>query len=474
MLKYRLLGFGVFIGALAIAWFVMVTEPMVRSNAYFPTLLTPNEARVEKLDSYAFKLGLDLAGGTALTYKADTANIPDGEKSQALSALRDVIERRVNLFGVAEPVVQNERSEIAGEDRLIVELPGVTDINQAIKMIGETPVLEFKSERDEESKAKIRAAAEKYIADQKAGKTPVIDAILFEDPDFVSTKLTGAYLKKAQVQFDAQTAKPLVSLEFNEEGSSLFEELTRENKDKVIAIYLDGAPISTPRVNEVITGGKAVIQGDFTTEEAKLLAGRLNSGALPVAISLIGTDSVGAALGGAATEAGVTAALWGMLVVALFLVLWYRFPGIIAVLALGVYIITVLALFKFIPVTLSAAGIAGFIISIGLAVDANVLIFERMKEEIRGGKDIHTAIDSGFARAWSSIKDSNISSLITAVILFWFGTSVVKGFALTFAIGVIVSMFSALFVTRVLLKALSPKGKGALARFFFSSGLTIK
>ncbi len=276
-------------------------------------------------------------------------------------------------------------------------------------------------------------------------------------------------MKKSQVVFNAQN-QPEVSLQFDEEGTRLFADITKENLGKQVAIYLDGSAISAPTVNSVITGGEAVIQGNFTVAEAKQLVGRLNSGALPVPISLIGTEQVGPTLGSAAVQAGVDAALAGLLLVSLFLIFWYRLPGLIAVIALTLYVFVMLALFKLVPVTLTAAGIAGFIISIGLAVDANVLIFERMKEERRKGNTLADITQTGFTRAWSSIRDSNISSLITAAILFMFGASVVKGFALTFGLGVLTSMLSAIVVSRILLLAIVHKSKSKTMRFLFGNG----
>ena len=240
----------------------------------------------------------------------------------------------------------------------------------------------------------------------------------------------------------------------------------------MVAIYLDGAPISTPVVREEIPNGQAVISGNFTPSEAKKLVGRLNSGALPVPISLLSKQTIGASLGEKAMNDGIKAAFIGFLLVVLFLIIWYRLPGVIASVSLFIFILIMLALFKLIPVTLTAAGIAGFIISIGIAVDANVLIFERIKEELRSGRTISDATSFGFSRAWFSIRDSNISTIITAIILFWFGTSLIKGFALTLGIGVVVSMFSAIVITRTFLQSTYFIGEGKIARFLFSSGIS--
>jgi protein-export membrane protein SecD len=433
-----------------IALFVFKSEPRLNKN--FTNTYS-------FLKNHPFRLGLDLSGGSHLIYKADTSAVPAGQVGDSMNALRDVIERRVNLFGVSEPVVQVQHggfiSGTTGE-QLIVDLPGVTDVKQAIEMIGQTPLLEFKTEAP--------AGTPQNATIDKDGKV-TLDA----SPQFVSTELTGRYLQKATLVFGTNN-EPTVSLQFDATGTKLFDQITKDNVGKMVAIYLDGAPISTPVVREEIPNGQAVISGSFTPTEAKLLVGRLNSGALPVPITLLSTQTIGAILGDNAVNAGVKAAVIGFLLVALFLILLYRLPGLIAVVSLSIFISIILALFKLMPVTLTAAGIAGFIISMGIAVDANVLIFERVKEELRSGKSITDSISVGFSRAWFSIRDSNISTFITAVILFWFGTSLIKGFALTLGMGVIVSMISAITITRIFLGAFVFLGEGKLARFLFSGG----
>lgn len=403
-----------------------------------------------------FVLGLDLAGGSALTYKIDISSLPAGaDVSGSVSALRDVVERRVNLFGVREPTVTTSFSRLSDEWRLVVELPGVTDVAQATKMIGETPVLDFRTLKPG---ANLNATT----------------SMLTFIQSFDTTQLSGRYLEKASLVFDPNTNKPLVSLQFNSVGSDLFAKLTKENIGKPIAIFLDGMPISTPNVNEEITGGKAVITGNFSVEEARTLVGRLNAGALPLPISLSGTSVVGPTLGTEAVHAGEKSAMIGFILVVLFMILWYRLPGFMASLGLVAYSAIMLALFKYIPVTLTSAGIAGFIISVGLAVDANVLTFERMKEEIRSGKGLADAVESGFARAWTSIRDSHIAAIIVSIILFWMGTSVVKGFAFTFFLGAVVSLISAQLITRVFMRAIANKSQSRLMKFLFSSGFHSK
>jgi protein-export membrane protein SecD len=409
-------------------------------------------------------LGLDLSGGSHLIYKADISQVPAGQVSDSMSALRDVIERRVNLFGVSEPVVQVQNGGLVSgnnNEELIVDLPGVTDVDKATALIGQTPLLEFKVEAPAGTPVPATVGPDgKVTVNADAG------------PQYVDTQLTGRYLKKATLEFDQTTRQPKVGLQFDATGTSLFAQITKDNVGKVVAIYLDGAPISTPVVQEEIDGGQAEISGNFTAVEAKQLVGRLNSGALPVPISLISRQTIGPTLGENAVHAGVKAAMIGFLVIALFLILWYRLPGLVAVLALCIYISIILALFKLLPVTLTAAGIAGFIISLGIAVDANILIFERVKEELRSGRTISDAVATGFSRAWFSIRDSNISSIITAIILFWFGTSLIKGFALTLGMGVLVSMLSAITITRIFLYAIEFVGEGKVARFLFSSGVS--
>ena len=406
---------------------------------------------------FPIKLGLDLAGGTELVYRADTSEV-QGDKQGALNSLRDVIDRRVNLFGVAEPLVQLERSSaVAGaqEDRLLVELPGVTDVKAAVDALGKTPVLEFK----------LRSA------------TPI--EANGTTTNYIPTGLTGRYVKSAELQFSSGTSgtsaanAPIVVLNFNDEGAKLFEQLTRDNVGGTLAIFLDGQSISEPIIREAISGGSATISGNFTPVEGRDLVRNLNFGALPLPITLISSDSVGPSLGAEAFHAGLLAGAIGFALVSLFMILWYRLPGIIAALALVLYVLITIALIKIIPITLTASGIAGFILSIGLAVDANVLIFERMKEELRAGKGAQEASKIGFSRAWPAIRDGHLTMIISAVILFWVGTSLVKGFALVFGFGVITSLFSAVFVSRILLQAILPEHGGRLWRVLCSSGFNL-
>ncbi len=409
--------------------------------------------QADPTSSYRFKLGLDLAGGTELVYKADMSQTPSGEQGDALSALQGVIERRVNLFGVAEPLVQTERaSTLSGitEDRLIVDLPGVTNIKAAVAALGETPTLEFR-----------------LAAPASAGQAT-------STASFVSTGLTGRYLASAALQFGsgatAGLAAPQVILNFDSEGAKLFEKITKENVGKQLAIFLDGQPISAPVIQEAIPGGQATITGQFTATEARDLVRNLNFGALPVPIILQSSSAVGPTLGAAAISAGVIAGIIGFAIVALFMIAWYRLPGVIAALALAEYLAFMLAVIKVIPVTLTASGIAGLIISVGMAVDANVLIFERTKEELRGGKTPREAVHIGFSRAWPAIRDGHFTMIISGVILFWLGTSIVQGFALVFVLGVLASFISAVSLSRVFLLAIVPEHKEGPWSFLMGSG----
>jgi len=527
---------------------------------------TNNLLVLPKVKDVPYRLGLDLLGGSQLVYEANVKDVAEADRDSAVEGVRDVIERRVNAFGVSEPVIQVNKTT-GGDYRIIAELAGIKDVAEAIKMIGETPFLEFK---EQVAKAKTLTAEEtqqinafnaglkdkaaKVLAEASKGgdftalakennqgknvgidvqtsdgssitpsveddgalgwisensepeiakaikniakgqvywetietsdsykiiklndkrlagdgktweydvnqisfaKMSATDFIGAGDFDWKNTALTGKYLKRTTIEFDPNDGTPQVSLEFNEEGGKLFEEITGRNIGKQVAIFLDGYPISVPNVDEKIGGGKAVIDGRFTAEEAKLLAQRLNTGALPVPITLIGQQTVGATLGQQSINNSVMAGLIGLTIVALFMIFFYRLPGLLSVFALIVYGLVSLAIFKLWPVTLTLSGIAGFILSIGMAVDANVLIFERMKEEIRSGKILSLAISDGFNRAWPSIRDSNFTSIIVCLVLASFSTSVIKGFAITLLLGVLISMFSAIFVTRNFLKLIN-------------------
>ena len=619
---------------------------------------------IPNIPESSFALGLDLQGGAHLIYQADVAGISEDGKGDAVEGVRDVIERRVNGLGVGEPNIQTTK---VGEDyRIIVELPGVTDVNEAISMIGETPILEFKelnqeperglteeeqkeiddynadaesralsvveklnngldfsdaakefsehevsknnggyigfvneygyyapiynwlsgagegeiskgliesldsfnilkrgSSRDgevrakashilicylgssqcnepiytkEEAKAKAQelfdqANAENFgiLAKENSAdpgsrenngdlgffaksdmvkefadavfsaevgqiigpvetefgyhviyktdetipveyefsaivinKKTAQDVLPVQD-QFVYTGLTGAQLERTEVVSDSQTSEMQVSLQFDSDGKNLFKEITTRNVGQPVAIFLDGEIISAPTVQQPIVDGQAVITGNFDLAEARLLSQRLNAGALPVPIDLISQQSVGASLGAESLMKSLKAGVIALVLVMIFMILYYRLPGLLSVIALVLYLAVTLAVFKLIGVTLTLAGIAGLLLSIGMAVDANVLIFERLKEELKDGKSLKASVEEGFLRAWPSIRDGNVSTLITCALLIWFGSSFVQGFAITLALGILMSMFSAITVTRILLRFVIPwfenKGK---------------
>ncbi len=401
-----------------------------------------SKIKISKLPESSFLLGLDLQGGTQLVYEADLTNISAEDQKSALESLRDVIERRVNSFGVSEPQVQLEKS--GDSNRLSVELAGVKDINQAIQTIGKTPLLEFREERSQEELEAIKQGpgGGVQLTEEQLNTAELL---------FKPAKLTGQYLKRAEVTFDPTTNQPTIALRFNDEGKEIFREITAANVGKRLAIFLDGQIVSAPTVQQEIPSGEAVISGSFTVPEAEELRDYLNAGALPVPIKLISQQSVGATLGQESLNNIMRAGAIGLFGVVLFMLLLYRIPGIIAVLALVIYSILTLAIFKLMPVTFTLPGIAGFILSIGMAVDANILIFARMREERRWGRSVEESIEAGFLRAWPSIRDSNIATLITTFILYFLTTSFVRGFALTLGIGVLMSMFSAVFISRLLL-----------------------
>ncbi|HZZ99775.1 MAG TPA: protein translocase subunit SecD [Candidatus Paceibacterota bacterium] len=440
-MKRNLFLISIIVGSILLFIFV---APNLVQKSHIPYL--------SKVSARPFRLGLDLLGGTHLVYQADLSHVV-GSQDDAMQGVRDVIERRVNLFGVSEPLVQ-----ISGNDQLIVDLAGIKDINQAIQLIGQTPFLEFKTQ--------LPADQGNAIINQKLGaganglttatlcspaNVQALTSFLLQynaDPCYQSSGLDGSGLSSAQLTFDQQTYQPQVSLKLNDKGTQLFAQITQANLGKPVAIYLDGVPISTPTVQSAITDGNAVISGSFTPAEAKTLVERMNSGALPVPIKLVSQQTIGASLGAQSLEKSLTAGVWGLIFVAIFMILFYRLPGLISVLALGVYVLIVLAIYKLIPVTLSLAGIAGFILSLGMAVDANILIFARMKEELAAGKSLNAAMHEGFSRAWLSVRDSHVTTLIGAIVLYVATTSIVKGFALTLGIGVLISLFTATMVTR--------------------------
>ena len=642
-----------FYGIIALAVFGLIVILPGSANRVIDSINKKANLGIPRLPDKGFNLGLDLQGGAHLIYEAKTGQIPSGDVASSVEGVRDVIERRVRGgLGVAEPMVQTTR--VANSYRIIVELPGVTDVNQAIKMIGETPILEFKEVNDKpardltaaekkdldayneslKKKAKdayhdlsvgvpFQVVVSQYSDDststrknggdlgfitekdypklyawakivkdgtlnniaindglgynilkrigEKDGETEVSASHLLicyqgsqgctststkeqalakivnlksqittqnfsslaklnstepgaatsggdlgffkkgqmvpefetavwntatntivgpvetqfgyhlihrkvartqkvydvsrvflrfrQKTDIVppsggwkSTGLSGKQLKRAEVTTDQQTGQVQVSLQFNDEGTKLFAEITGRNVGKQVAIYLDGEPISVPRVNEAITGGSAVISGSFTITEAKLLSQRLNSGALPVPVELLSQQKVDATLGADSLQKSFRAGLAGLILVMIFMVFYYRLPGLLSVFSLLLYTVLNLTIFKLLGVTLTLSGIAGFILSIGMAVDANVLVFERLKEELQAGKSLKAAMEESFLRAWPSIRDGHVTTLIGSVVLVWFGTGFVQGFAVVLGTGVLVSLFTAVTITRTIMR----------------------
>lgn len=388
-------------------------------------------------------LGLDLQGGTHLVLNANMSAIDPEDRTNALESAKSIISRRIDAYGVAEPVIQTSVDQSAQQYRLIVELPGVTDVNQAIDLIGQTAQLEF---REQDESLVTNEATMSALA-------------LFES--FVPSGLTGKELKLASVTFDSQTGRPAVSLEFHSQGRELLKEITARNVNKPLAIFLDDLPISWPPpiVSTEISDGQAVISGNFTREEANNMVIQLNAGALPVPIEILSQKNVGATLGQDSVEKSLVAGMIGLFMVGLFMALYYGGMGILANVALVIYSILTLAAYKLIGVTITLPGLAGFILSVGMAVDSNILIFERIKEELRINKPMDKAIELGFGRAWDSIKDANAATLLICFILFnpfdWNflnSSGMVRGFALTLTLGVLTSLFTGIIVSRNLIR----------------------
>lgn len=437
----------VFIGVVILAVIALLVVWPQRPGNYLPGFLPWPENRGIHLkigdwrfDREGMRLGLDLQGGTHLVLEADLSARAEDERAGALEGVRRIIERRINAYGVAESVVQMQ-----GNNWISVQLPGVKDIREAKRLIGQTAQLDFR---------------ETVLNEDGTVDWVLATAI---GTDGREKPLTGRYFRpNSQVIFDQTTGQPEVSFAFDSEGAKLFEQITTRLKPspsfpegKPLGIFLDDALISAPLVKAVIRDSGIITGLDLS--EARTLGIQLNAGALPVPVRIIKEQDVDATLGADSIKKSILAGEIGLGLVLLFMVLYYRLPGLLASSSLLIYALFVFAIFKLIPgFTLTLAGIAAFILSIGMAVDANILIFERTKEELRAGRTIGAAVEAGFARAWNSIRDSNISTLITCAILYWFGSnfgaSLVMGFALTLGIGVLVSMFTAIIVTRTFLR----------------------
>lgn len=398
------------------------------------------------------KKGLDIQGGMQVVLRADMSQIDELDREQALQSAREIILRRVDLYGIAEPVVQTART---GEEyRLIIELPGVDDPAEALQLVGQTAQLDFQLITQADPVAVD-------LSDPEATAAAALD----QQVALIPVGLTGAELKRSSVQFDQTTSEPVILLEFNEQGRDTFAEVTENNVGQMLGIFIDGSLLMAPRISTAIIDGQATITGQFTLEEAQQLSIQLNAGALPVPIEVLEQRTVGATLGAEAVAKSVRAGLVGLGLVMLFMILYYGVKGVLASVALIIYAIFTVAIYKLMGITVTLPGIAGLLLSIGMAVDANILIFERMKEELRLGKPFARALDLGFGRAWDSIRDANLATIVTALILvnplnvtFLNTSGAVRGFGVTLLIGVLLSLVTGVFVSRTLLQ-LFMKGK---------------
>lgn len=390
---------------------------------------------------FSTHLGLDLAGGTQVSLEADMTGIADTDRQDSLESAKQVIERRVNFFGVSEPVVQ---SAVSGTTyRILVELPGVTNTEEALALVGQTANLEFREVIEDANTASVSAYLLPTLANTK------------------SVDISGKDLKKSSVQFNSQTGEPEVGIQFTPEGTKKFADVTKRLVGKRLAIFLDEIPIMAPTVSTEIADGQGVISGGFTVDGAKQLSIQLNAGALPVPVKVVEKRTIGATLGAESVMKSTRAGAIGLALVALFMIIEYGWLGLLADLALIMYGLITFALYRLIPVTLTLPGIAGFILSIGMAVDSNILIFSRYKEELRKGKPWHIAMELGFGKAWESIRDANFTTIITSIILFNPGnwsflptSGLVRGFAATLFIGVVTSLFTGIVVTRTFIRVL--------------------
>ncbi|MFH1086923.1 MAG: protein translocase subunit SecD [Chloroflexota bacterium] len=410
------------------AWVAWPTNPGIR--------LRLGDTRIER--DIRVHLGLDLRGGMQVLLEAD---VPESQavNADAMAAARSIVENRVNGLGVTEPIVQ-----AVGTRRVLVELPGIEDPEAAVATLKQTGLMEWVDTGSVYLEPGTTVQTD-------FGRSAEATAEVTPTQTIYKTILTGSNLKSANVEFD-QSGFPVIAFELDAEGGKIFADHTARNVDKYLAIVLDKAVISCPRINSAIPDGRGQIQGQFTTAEAKAMVLQLRYGSLPIPLKIVDTRAVGPTLGAESVDKSVRAGIIGLVIVLLFMLVYYRLPGLLADVALVIYAVITLAIFKLVPVTLTLPGIAGFLLSVGMAVDANILIFERMREELRQGRTLQRAIESGFQRAWTSIFDSNVSTWITCVILWLFGNSfgasMVKGFAVTLAIGVAVSMFTAVTVTR--------------------------
>jgi preprotein translocase subunit SecD len=420
------------------------------------------QVRIPQIDFYFFgkhinpqfklKKGLDIQGGMQVILQADMSEIDPENREDAIASSREIISRRVDMYGINEPRIQTAKQ--GDQYRLIVELPGISDQKQALQLVGQTAELEFKIQEEQPPQATESAAA-------------VLD-------NFKSTGLSGKHLQKASLQFNQQTGQPVVALEFNQEGQERFAQITKDNQGKVLAIFIDEFPVAMPVINTPILDGRAIMTGDFTVEKAENLAIQLNAGALPVPIEVLEQRAIGASLGDMSVTKSVRAGMIGLGLVALFMILYYGLKGVIASLVLVIYAVITIAAYKLLGVTVTLPGIAGLLLSIGMAVDSNILIFERIKEELRVETPFSRAVELGFGKAWDSIKDANLATIMTALVLinpfdfsFLNTSGLVRGFGITLLIGVGIGLFTGIVVSRNLLKLSLP-----LFRKFYENSKT--
>lgn len=392
---------------------------------------------------FELKQGLDIQGGIQVVLQADMSQIAQEDREEAIQAAREIILRRVDMYGLAEPTVKTLVSDESY--RIVVELPGIDNPQDALQLIGQTAQLEFQ--------------LLSYDTGNDLDSPEATSEVQLLEPSLVPTGLTGAQLKRATVQADPTTGEPIVAIEFNEEGRELFAEITTNHTGEQLAILIDGLPIMAPTIQSPIVTGQATITGAFTQEEAENLKIQLSAGALPVPISILEQRNVAATLGQESVNKSMFAGVVGIGLVMVFMILYYGTKGVIASIALAIYAVLTVALYKVIGVTLTLPGIAGLLLSVGMAVDANILIFERMKEELRAGKPFKIALELGFGRAWDSIKDANLATIITALILinpmdfsFLNSGGMVRGFGITLLLGVLLSLFTGVVVTRTLMR----------------------
>lgn len=426
----RLLIFIIVLAAAA-AWVAWPSNPGIH--------ISIGERRIDR--EIRIYQGLDLQGGMQVLLEAD---LPADQtiSADSMAATKTIVENRVNGLGVAEPVVQS-----VGTRRILVELPGIKDPETAVATLRQTGLMEWVDTGTEYLEPGTKIKTDYATSEVTEEVTPT--------EKIYHTVLTGRNLKSASVEFD-RTGLPMIAFELDGEGARIFADHTAKNINRFLAIALDKVIISCPRINSAIPEGRGTITGQFTVEEAKAMVLQLRYGALPIPLKIVDSRAVGPTLGQDSVQKSVRAGSIGLAIVLLFMLVYYRMLGLLADMALIIYALLTLSLFKLIPVTMTLPGIAGFLVSVGMAVDANILIFERMREELRQGRTLQRAIDSGFRRAWTSILDSNISTWITCGILYLFGSSfgatVVKGFAVTLALGVLVSMFTAVTVTRTFVR----------------------